>query len=573
MSLQPLYLQFLKLCQGRLFRIPEYQRPYSWEKKQRVDLFQDILAVLNKNDINYQHFMATLVALNTKEKITIGQHEYEIVEIVDGQQRITTLIILLKEISDYILENDFDNYKIAEELKNLLIKRDNSAILLQTNHDSNRVFSRYLKEGYSETNFQPLTTGEENLKNAIIECKYFIQSNSNNEILLNILRIVQNRLGFLYYEILDEGMVYTTFEVLNSRGRPVEWLDKTKSMLMGIIYEKYGVQNSKSKFIESHKIWTKLYEKIGIKNLNGDEILRYAATLMQDSTPSRVISSEISYEFLKEKATTNPNDILKIMNIFVDIASKLEELYDDQILNTITSISHARLLYLAIVSSKDLSAKDKTNLKSIWEKISFLIFGISKKDSRTAVGEYVRIAYEIYKNKHEGVTEIVKNLKSIASSYDIESEVNKLIKERDCYTSWTNELRYILYHYELSLAKQLKIEISNSWSDIWNGNSAETIEHIFPQEPGNETYWKGKFGRGNSVIIKNVNRIGNLTVLPKQQNSIAGNSSFPNKKEIYKKSNLLLMKEIIKVRDWNKKALENREETLKNFIIRTWQVH
>ena len=88
-SIHPEYLTFGKLINNRLFRIPEYQRAYSWESNQRKDLFGDI----KKTRLNggSEHYMATVVTLRKNTEL-IGTDKHQISEIVDGQQRITTLI-------------------------------------------------------------------------------------------------------------------------------------------------------------------------------------------------------------------------------------------------------------------------------------------------------------------------------------------------------------------------------------------------------------------------------------------------------------------------------------------------
>jgi uncharacterized protein with ParB-like and HNH nuclease domain len=102
MQLQPILLSMNNLMSGRLFRIPEYQRAYAWGKKQREDLFGDIKRVQASNE---DHFMATVVGL-TREKVTIIADQYSIVDIVDGQQRLTTLIILLKAVQKALNRQD-----------------------------------------------------------------------------------------------------------------------------------------------------------------------------------------------------------------------------------------------------------------------------------------------------------------------------------------------------------------------------------------------------------------------------------------------------------------------------------
>ena len=99
MALQPSYVVLDKLLYKRLFEIPDYQRTYNWGKKQRTDLFSDIKKLSSyRAEPERHHFMATVVCLNANRKEEVGADEYDTLLIVDGQQRLTTLIILLKEI-------------------------------------------------------------------------------------------------------------------------------------------------------------------------------------------------------------------------------------------------------------------------------------------------------------------------------------------------------------------------------------------------------------------------------------------------------------------------------------------
>lgn len=138
MQLQPQLFNLNNLLNGRLFRIPEYQRAYSWEKKQRDDLFGDIERVKASDE---DHFMATVVGL-TRGKKQIIADQFAVVEIVDGQQRLTTLIILPKAIQRALNTEDKTEKKLSEELSELLVKGDDLNLpLLQTNHDSSLYFT------------------------------------------------------------------------------------------------------------------------------------------------------------------------------------------------------------------------------------------------------------------------------------------------------------------------------------------------------------------------------------------------------------------------------------------------
>ena len=97
MNIQPQHLTLGELLHNRLFRIPQYQRAYSWQPQHRKDLFNDIQKSWASTQ-DKSHFMATIVGLR-REKKTIVTDEYQTLHIVDGQQRLTTLILLLKAIA------------------------------------------------------------------------------------------------------------------------------------------------------------------------------------------------------------------------------------------------------------------------------------------------------------------------------------------------------------------------------------------------------------------------------------------------------------------------------------------
>ena len=82
LQIQPQFITFGSMIQGRLLRIPSYQRAYSWQGRQRADLFGDIERTWEAGSSD--HFMATVVGLR-RETIEILTHEYQTIDIVDGQ--------------------------------------------------------------------------------------------------------------------------------------------------------------------------------------------------------------------------------------------------------------------------------------------------------------------------------------------------------------------------------------------------------------------------------------------------------------------------------------------------------
>ncbi|MFD2523297.1 DUF262 domain-containing protein [Emticicia soli] len=579
--IQPEFKPLIDILSGKLFSIPEYQRHYSWTNKQRTDLFKDILKLLKAREIyeDRVHFMATLVCLKTHDKKQIGSNSFFIYEVVDGQQRLTTLIILLKAISKRLfIEKQFDEEK---ELNKILLKDDGRLIILQNNHDNRMLLRNYLKDGSIPNEIDIKTIADENISQAIKQCEKFVNSSAIDTI--SLLSLVKNYLYFIFQSLEDKGAVYTIFEVLNSRGLDVDWLDKCKSMLMGLLYE-YSLGLDSSIFDEHlkslHSYWSNIYREIGLQSISGQEIIRFAATLKQNSDAGRPISAEDALEFFRDHSTSKKVANIVIKTVEEDtiwikqVTSALSILYKDKRRNAVTEITQARLLAVAIMLRNDLSQEDRDRLLEQWEKTTFRIYGLLDNDARVKVGDYVRVAKTIYKDKTISVINLIKLIADIGKEYSIEDAIIALEK-KDCYTSWKKELRYFFFRYEEYLSKQSNIQIDNvAWNIIWKNNLNDTIEHILPQDI-RQKCWSNNF---TDIQHKEfLNTLGNLCLLSQPLNAEAKNSCFNTKKETYIKTTLLSNRNIINKEDgslrqeWKLEEIQIRTRKLLEFAKEEWK--
>lgn len=555
-----------KLLQGRLFRIPDYQRTYSWETNQRKDLFADIekLAQLQGND--RRHFMSTVVCLQSPNKEEAGADELEVFYVVDGQQRLTTLIILLKALSIKMDDDNDLNKKESDKISDLLVRENGRLILLQSNHDNKRLFRNYLENGEIPCKESAETLADKNMIEAFNECKIFVNDWKSDTI--SLLKLIKNRLEFIFYVLDDESAVYTTFEVLNSRGLEVDWLDKCKSMLMGIAFEK--LQDAKEECIEElRSCWSEIYRTIGLKKIQGQDILRFAATLENDNGGSKVIRAENAIEFFRSICENDPVQVNSVSNRLLEVTKELEHFMSNSRLKAVTHISHARLLGVSIMLNKSLNVSDRKEMLARWEKVTFRIFGLHRRDTRTKVGEYVRAARDIFTNSISTL-EMLDKINEIGIEYPADKAAQAL-RGINCYEGWENELIYFMYRYEEYLANQCGGSISQEeWTKVWGGSPTTTIEHIHPQNLNDK--WHGKFGVKEKYIEKQAQRLGNLIILPPGVNAIASDKSFSNKKEIYKKHNQLkLINEILMNEDWDLSTMKKREDDLIEWAAKEWE--
>ncbi|MBI3953278.1 MAG: DUF262 domain-containing protein [Chloroflexi bacterium] len=560
-DIQPQHVTLDQLLYGRLFRIPQYQRTYSWHRKQRQDLFEDIRRTWTGGQ-ERSHFMATVVGLR-REKRIIMTKEHQVIEVVDGQQRITTLILLLRAIAKVIDRSDPVGGKVGKELDDTLVKDDKATLLLlQTNHDTSHYFANYLRKGDHPPSESGRTLADRELLSAIEECERFVadwQSAGNS--LEDLVGLLKNRLTFVFHAIGDEALVYTVFEVLNSRGLPVSWFDRLKSTLMAIVFE--AENGNKGELInEVHQLWTDIYRCVGLRLGLSTESLRFAATLRDPGYPSRPLSEEDAAELLRDQSKDGPAKVIETTKWLKAVTEAVDQLLADRRRNAITQIAQARMVATAVYLRPDFTEDEKAKILRRWENVTFRIYGMFGKDARTAVGDYVRLAWSIVRGKLPA-DEVLKRLSSIGASFPIDKAVENL-RERDCYTGWQEELRYFFHRYEEHLAQKAGQNFNNEqWNRIWEASATDSIEHIRPQ-----SWWASL---GLEPDPNEVHRLGNLLILPPKLNSKLGAKDPAGKADDYRNTGLLHAQETAeRLSGWSYKEVEERETSLLEWARQEW---
>lgn len=552
MQLNPMHLTVDKLLQGRLFRVPEYQRAYSWQKRQRDDLFNDIREA---HRTGREHFMATVVALARDSRL-IEADEFRVVELVDGQQRVTTLVILLKALEKALDANDKSEGRMKGHLAGLLVKGDNhNLVLLQTNHDSSDVFLEYVRKGVLKT-VTIVTAADQNLLDAAAECEAFVREWRATGSLVELLATVRNKLSLIYHEIADESIVYRVFEVLNSRGLDVRWIDKTKSRVMALIFEYVEPGSRRDGLHEMQTMWKDIYRVLGLEERLGEEALRFAGTWLRPTRPNRILSEEDASSEVARVAGDKLKTIIGAASWLKTVTHKVLDLHRDVRRAAVTRIAHARFLAVAIML-RDFDAQTEEGLLAAWERVTFRIFTLGGKDPRNKVGDYVRLAYDVF-NHRLSAAAIAQRIADLGVGFSIDEVIGNDSWE-DWYEGWSEEVRYLLFRYEEHLARKSGAQINASqWAKIWAVDPAKSVEHIMPQSSG-KSY---------------VHHLGNLTMLPPKVNFSLKDKPPKKKAGRYMECGLLATmavgRDIAGGLAWGRATVRDRAAAIEKFVRAEW---
>ena len=393
---------------------------------------------------------------------------------------------------------------------------------------------------------------------SIEQCKSFVEHwPEDDRNLLDLLDLVQNRLTFILHEIVDEKTVYTVFEVLNSRGIAVSWLDRLKSILMGLAFKLEDDVTTQTLIDDLRRIWRDIYSTLGLRQGLSTEALRFAATLYLKGRPSKPLGEQESVDELRSQAT-DAKSIRKVAEWVLKVTRACDAVRSDVRQDAVTQITQARLLAVALHARSFKKRGKREELLAIWENVSFRVYGLYDKDARTGVGDYIRLAWDVV---NSGISEkdTRTRLLEIGSAYPIGPAIDSL-RGANCYTDWTDDLRYLLFRYEQHLARERRRKVDNvNWELVWARNASLSIEHIRPQSESPES-------------IKHT--LGNLMLLPPGRNSQLGSKPPRDKAASYRETGFYQCNEVSdmlkKPPSWTKKACEKREKKILDWARQEW---
>lgn len=537
---------------NKQFLIPVYQRFYSWDIEQCKRLWNDIVEMQRKGKVG--HFVGSIVNI-AEQAMPTGVQKYMI---IDGQQRMTTLTLLLLALRDYAIKNPGDTSINARRIDNMLLKNeyengDERYKLLLTETDRD-ILINLVEE-------KPIAEGT---RSRLIEnYKFFADKLADKEIFpaevyesigkLQIVNITLDR-------AVDDAQAI--FESLNSTGKELSESDLIRNYVL------MGLEPSEQIYVYEH-LWRPM-EQLFVYETQGtvmDAFFRHYLTMKLARIPKqgRVYEEFKLYHLNCEFGTIRElcQDLLDYAKYYTNIVFKrnfdldLKKLYED-IIDLRMEVSYPFLLKIhhdctdGIITSDELKEILKLCISYVLRRAICEIPTNSMNKTFATLKNYIKP--DDYLNSVKAFFVMQDTYKEFPDNDKFEGA----FVSRDIYNMRARN--YILSRLE-NFEKKAPIIIENY-----------TIEHIMPQNKNLSSEWQADLGADwHEVQKKYLHTIGNLTLTA--YNSEMSDRPFREKMNMpggFKESALRLNKYIVLLNEWNEKHIQERANMLAKKAESIW---
>lgn len=584
------------------FEIPEYQRGYSWGVVQLNDLWGDIE---NINEARRTHYTGMFTFCEDEGKDCVYY-------LVDGQQRMTTLIILINEILNKIDGGIQGGLSKDEYIKKYLYSCPYGSITINykfqysTDSQSDAFFKTKIlcqKEPEALEQLQN-TLYTRNLMNAKNYFAKKIQDYTQDQLATLFIKVTE-QLKFNEY-IIDDMNVYITFETMNNRGKSLSTLELLKNRLLflstlfsSLYKDDKTLENVKTLRTHINIAWKTIYRYLGKSEnrLDDDTFLkdhwimyfgysRSASAMFKDDLLQKTFTAKNVLE--KKLEIKKIDDYVKNLQQCIEFwfninrPQEAKDLNDDfcswlSRLNRVGLGSFKPLLLVSFLKNNDQTL----DLIKVCERFRFLVYFISSRRSNTADSYFYTLAHKAFysEDKINLINEVEEKTNYWTNIKTFVNECAERYEKREGFYSW-NGIRYFLYEYEKYL--QNKDESKVEWKIIEKNQEGKvSIEHIYPQTPTDD-YWKQRFNTEESQCL--INSLGNLLLLRQSKNSSLQNESFKAKKQTtYNTEGKLIHSgydngsyselEVARIEDWTPVEIKKRGEKMLKFMQKHWKIN
>ncbi|WP_237013087.1 DUF262 domain-containing protein [Helicobacter pylori] len=563
-----------------VFEIPSYQRGYAWQKEQLEDFWNDLEHVSKLGD--KFHYMHSLTLRETENEL-----ESSAFEIIDGQQRLATSLILLGLLAKTTQNKDPKYYSINLE-----------PILSYKYYGLREAFRAIIKE---EKDLEAFKTSFY-AKNLIKAYEFFQEKIRNlpNTTLNKLLDALTKKMLFSVVGLNDSRIdPFSSFETINNRGKDLSTLELLKNRLHFVAHKICDEEYLENLQQEINGTYTRIYHDLRrFEDAHLEDFLKHFVAYyygekrdFKERLLDTAFDAHKKYDDLYDEYE-KINDLLLHLSYSSKVWYFLHTLDDEELrieitpkmrgllekmrrLNALSDNAFLPLLLSLLTiqlavrsgSERHYTTKELEDLLEYLERFGFLIYGVAGKD--TAKNEWIELAFkaiQAYRFWDDKIT--IENLPTLEKNFFkreysglelLEESIHSKKNAEKKWYKWGKALNYLLYEYELHHNPETTLNFDDSIA---------SIEHVLPQNPDQGYSAKEKNWAKNPNIV---HALGNLLLIPKNANSSLSNKPFDEKRKEYIKGSYS-EKEVAKNASFGVDQIKERSEKLLDFLITHYRI-
>lgn len=532
---------------SKWYRIPEYQRPYVWENDQVTELLDDVMQARNSNPES-QYFLGSMVLKkNTKEE---GTTKYEEYDLLDGQQRLTTLFLITAVVRDLTPKTNASRLKTCHETIYQMANPDDNIperlrIVFDIRDQVKSFIHQFVKEegGTRKEDELKLKIANQNedvsIKNmakAILTIRDYFSNNHINE----FFPYLRSNVLMIYVSSDELEDAFRLFTVMNSRGIKLRNSDILKADNLGKVTDNKKRIDLAKKWEETENYFAEDFDAF-LSHLRTILVKQKAAVSLLKEFEDNIYNPT-SYDRTTKTKTKLPALLNKGEDTFnfIDKYKKhYEQLFDNENYDLTGSFELYNFLQLM---KKGFEA-------DFWVAPILRFYDKFKTDKLI---NFIKVLDNKFANDWlVGYTPTtrIENVNAIIQAIDDSKSPNDLLLNK-CLKIDTTDLLTILegniYGRRAARYVLLKLDL------LYHGHTTKfempgtiSIEHILPQTPHDNSQWKKDF----TDIQREewTNKLGNLVLISRRKNSAQGNKDYVDKKDKYFKNNVELFSNSVRI--------------------------
>lgn len=561
-----------------IFNIPKYQRAYAWTERQWDDFLEDI----EHQNANNNYFLGTILLQNGNNT----DSDFEVIDVVDGQQRITTCIIFMKVLIGLLKKNNVSKTKTLEDT---YIEYDGEHRLrvIEPDNDFFRIYILGEKDGKEFIR----TPSQRRLYKVK---KYFEEKLSKKSIekLIEYKDKLHKKTQVLTYIVGSPTEATLIFETTNDRGKDLTNLEKIKSFLMYKCYQAEPKNPDKllseiqTRFSEIYREFERISDK-----MREDTILQYHYIAFEPWKDKKEYQNVV--RSLKDRLNNliKEGKSAKAVKLINDFSINLKESYMTMVAlieDTHTSVRDlfvldrmGNIFPLLLKTYKDEKENSRTEfykLARLLEIYCFRVYAVGQRRGFTGQSSLFTLTRDYSGN----ISDLFLEIKKLSEDYSWPERFREDLESPFLYTEMTSgDLRYLFWKYENHLRRMIqpKWALMSEEEILTKSRKYQfTIEHIAPQNPPDSKVIISRkaFPRMTEKFEnESLHQLGNLTIDPQSANSSKGTKSFEIKNSKYfTKAPLKIQNELEEFLPengrWNADAVQSRTEKIIDFAFSYW---